>query len=47
MIGDVVGGLSGLVGGSWLLGLGFAVLAVAALGPRDDDLAARPGRRCL
>lgn len=46
MIGEVVGGLSGLVGGSWLLGLGFAVLAVAALGPRDD-LSAQPGRRCL
>lgn len=46
MIGEVAGGLSSLAGGAWLLALGFAVLAAATLGPRDD-LTARPGRRCL
>jgi hypothetical protein len=45
VIGDVAGGLTSLLGGAWLLALGFTALAVSTLGPRDD-LAARPGRRC-
>lgn len=46
MIDGVASGLTSLMGGAWLLALGYAFLAVALLGPRDD-LAARPGRRCL
>lgn len=46
MIAELVTGLGGVAGASWLLALGLAVTAVAGVGHRDD-LGARPGRRAL
>lgn len=46
MIAELVTGLGGVAGASWLLALGLAVTAAAAAGPRDD-LSSRPGRRGL
>ena len=46
MIAELVTGLGGVAGATWLLAVGLAVTAVARVGSRDD-LAARPGRRAL
>jgi hypothetical protein len=46
VIADLVSGLGGVVGASWLFALGLAVTAAASVGPRDD-LTSRPGRRAL
>lgn len=46
MIAELVTGLGGVAGASWLLAVGFAVTALASVGPRDD-LSSRAGRRAL
>jgi hypothetical protein len=39
---DLVQGLAGVAGASWLLGAAFVVVAIGALTSRTDDT---PGRR--